>query len=669
MAMNRLLYGPIGCGKTTALLARYEDLVNSGVPTGKILVLVLNAPTVSDWRSRLSLAQSGSLNIFTYFGFAQREITRCWREIESNLSGGTNSLEPTFMTTETAQYLMGLLVEEHRALQYFPEVRATAQQISIQLIDNLNQASLNGLSLEEAGNRLLQAHIGDKDKIAAFEQSSELMSAFRRKCIESRCIDYSLTVDLFNSILLAKPDYLAELNNTWEYLLVDNLEETVPAAQDLIAALLKGAKESILAFDPTGGHGVFFGADPQSAQARIFPLCEVEALNTSYIAPPALTEFAQGVADKILTGAEEDCFNGSGIMGQIFTQLRGDMIKETGQRIAELVEQGIPPEEIAVITPTVDKVLEFSLGRALEQQGITLVNLTRGKRLLDQPFAQALVSLALLVYPEWRLEVNFSGLVQTLSILLKLDPVRSALLAEEIFSEKLELPDIDKNGLRARLGFENAERYQHLKQWSEMRKAHKPELEHLFQQVFGELLAPLMPGEQDLLACRQVIDSVTKFYKVMAHYPLQNTAPLGKLFLDMVLRGTLAAETLYRPPENTGKVVMATPFTFLFSPFVKPVRYQFWVDVAGEGWFRGYTKELTNPYLMSPNWQDDMDWDDQTDQQLRLTRLARMVQGLLGKCSEGLYISSSYLNSQGREQEGRLAVALEEQGGKTSDSA
>lgn len=288
---------------------------------------------------------------------------------------------------------------------------------------------------------------------------------------------------------------------------------------------------------------------------------------------------------------------------------------------------------------------------------------------MDQPFAQALVSLSLLVYPEWQLEVNFSGLVQTLSILLQLDPIRSAVLADEIFSCKLELPDIDKKGLRARLGFENAERYEHLKTWLEQRKQDKPGLERLFQEVFGELLSPLMPGEYDLLACRQVIDSVTKFYKVMEHFPSPTPSPLGKLFLDMVLRGTLAAETLYRPPENTGKVVMATPFTFLFSPYVKPVKFQFWLDVAGEGWFRGYTKELTNPYVLSRNWQENTEWNDGKDQELRLVRLARMVQGLLGKCSEGLYTAASYLNSQGREQEGRLAEVLEEQGGNLSDPA
>ncbi len=661
----KVFVGPVGSGKTSRLLEVYHRLVQRGVKTGEILVLAVNAASVSDWRSRITLPVGGNLNIFTYFGLAQREVMGLWPQLDAGLPQGGSCLEPVFMTTETAHYLMGLLVDRYRAEGYFPAVRATSQQIAIQLIDNLNQAAINGLSLGETGMRLGSMAGADRDKARAFRDALELMQLFRRHCLTSRCLDYSLAIELFNTRLLPEAAYAGRMGGNWKYLLVDNLEESVPAAQDLISKLMDTVQEAYLAYNPQGGYASFFGADPVGAAERIVPRCQVEELKDSFSSTPEISAYASALAERIRGGEAVEPGTPTLLKGQVRTQLRGEMLTETGRRVLELIAQGVEPGEIAVLAPTVDKVMEFTLGRCLAQKGIPLVNLTRGKRLLDQPFAQALVSLALLVYPEWRLEVNFSGLVQTLSLLLKLDPVRSALLAESIFRQKLELPDPDNSALRTRLGFRNTEQYQHLKNWLEQRRQEKPGLDTLFQQAFGELLAPLLPGEYDLLACRQVIDSVTKFYKVMGRYPVAEEFDLDRGFLHMVLRGTLAAETLFRPPDNTGKIILATPYAFLLSPYVRPVKYQFWLDVAGEQWLRGNAKELTNPHVLSRRWERV--WDDRKDQEIRLNRLAGLVQGLLGKCGAGLYTASSFLSSRGYEQDGQLAQWLEEQGVSWSD--
>ncbi len=659
----KVFVGPVGSGKTSRLLDVYHSLIHHGGKTEEILVLAVNAASVSDWRRRIDLPVGGNLNIFTYFGLAQREVITHWPKLDALLQEGGKCPEPVFMTTETAHYLMGLLVDRYRSEGYFPAVRATSQQIAIQLIDNLNQAAINGLSLRETGLRLGTLAGDDRDKARAFRDALELMQLFRRNCLVSRCLDYSLTIELFNTRLLPDPAYVESIGLKWKYLLADNLEETVPAAQDLTLRLMDTVQKAYLAYCPQGGYASFFGADTAGAAERIVARCQVEELTNSFSSTPEISAYALALAQRIRGREAAEAGKTNLINGQVDTQLRGEMLTETGKRILELIAQGVAPGDIAVLAPAVDKVMEFSLGRCLAQKGVPLVNLTRGKRLLDQPFAQALINLALLVYPGWRLEVNFSGLVQTLSLLLKLDPVRSSLLAESIFRHKLELPD--PSGLRTRLGFYNTEQYQLLKNWLEQRRQEKPGLDVLFQLAFGELLAPLLPGEYDLLACRQVIDSVSKFYKVMGRYPVSGEYDLDRGFLHMVLRGTLAAETLFRPPDNTGKVILATPYTFLLSPYIKPVKYQFWLDVAGEQWLRGNAKELTNPHVLSRHW--DRTWDDRKDQEIRLNRLAGMVQGLLGKCAAGLYTASSFLSSRGYEQDGQLAQWLEEQGVSRND--
>lgn len=659
----KVLYGPMCSGKTGRLFSLYQEWCTSGVKTGEIMVLVFNAASVLDWRKRLNLPAAGNLNISTYFGLVHREVMRFWPLIDKHLPGGAACAQPTFMTVETAHYLMGLLVEELRGQGYFPEVSATSQQIAVQMIDNLNQTAMNGYQLAEGGERLMLS-VGDGNhKQKALSQAVETMQAFRRNCLQSRCLDYSLTVELFNRYLLPDPDYFAKLSGSVRYLLVDNLEESVPVAQDLIHKLLPFTRQACLAFDPHGGYSDFFGADKSRAEIMFLADADIEYLSAGV--SPEVAGFAESLAACISkTGSTPTSRHAGVLKGQISTQLRGEMLKDVSKQIIALIEDGLKPEEIAIISPDVDQVVEFTLGRDLTAKSIGLANLNRDKRLLDQGFAQALIYLAILVYPEWHLELNFSGLVQALSILLQVDPIRAALLAEEIVRHSLDLPALDAVGLRLRLGFDNSEKYELLRAWILQKRVEKPELDLLFQQVFGELLAPLRPGEQDLLACRQVINSITKFTTVIKNFQGFGQDDISRRFLDMVTRGTLAAETLFRPPAHAGKVLLATPYIFLLSPWIKKVKYQFWLDVSSEQWLRGGAKELTNPYVMSRSWNPELTWDDQTDQDRRIARLSRIVLGLLGKCSHGLYTAACYLNPQGYEQNSYLAQCLEELGGE-----
>ncbi|MDA8234778.1 MAG: hypothetical protein M0Z31_08285 [Clostridia bacterium] len=689
--MVQMFTGPTGSGKTTRLLEVYEGLGKKGIKTDDILVLVKGASNVSQWRASVKLPVSGPMQIYTYFGWVQKEVGKYWPLIEGSLPGGLSCLEPTFMTAEASHYLMALIVDRIRAEGGFPEVKATAQQIAIQLIDNLNQGAINGLTVEEIKERLVRQHPGDLNRRLAYQHAFEIMGEFREKCLQSRCLDYSLAVELYNQYLLTREDYIKGLTGAFRYLLVDNLEEMVPTAQDLILVLLDEMEEAFLAFNPDGGYGTSFGADPVMAKKVILPRCKVAELGNSHTSSRKADELAAVLATVIGAGdgqsvvtnfaddgstlgavqqegshGQEDGRDNGVLAGSLVENLRGDMFHRVGKEIVRLLGQGVTPGDIVVIAPMIDKVMEFSLGQYLKNRGYALANLTRNRQLLDQPFGQALITLALLVNPGWRLQLNFSALVQTLGMVIKTDPVRSALLAEQVFRHRLELPDLDQVGLRPRIGFDKGDKYDFLKKWIEEKKEEQPELDLFFQQAFGELLAPLMPGENDLLACRQLIDSVMKFRKVMERFPGGSEMALGESFIDLVLRGTLAAETLFRPPQNKEQVILATPYTFLFSPYITSTKYQFWMDVSGEHWMWGNGKELSNPYLLSRQWAGDQIWNDEADQRLRREQLVRTVKSMLGKCGGSLYIAASYLSSQGHEQEGQLAQWLEDVGGEWS---
>ncbi|WP_031515753.1 UvrD-helicase domain-containing protein [Desulfofalx alkaliphila] len=660
--MNKVICGPVAGGKTTRLKKHYTQLLAQGIKSDNILVLLRSAADVSQWRKSLQAAACGTLHIYTYFGFVQNQIKKYWPLVTKKMPTAGQDLQPVFMTVESAHYLMGLLVEEARQQGMFAEVKSTSEHLALQLIDNLNQAAVNNISLEEAGRRLIQlgAASHSQEKATALAEGVTVMEKFRKQCLATLTLDYSLMIELFNRILMQDKIYLEHLAGQWQYLLVDDIEETVFAAQGLIRQLMDTCKGSTFAYNPQGGHTVFFGAYPEGVIRQILPRCEKEELGVDR----AGDRFGQYLAG-LIAGQKGPIENAAMLAGHISTGSRGEMLEEVAARVERLVVDGTNPGDLALVAPMVDKVMEFILTNKLQEKGIAIANVSRGKKLLDQPFAQAMVTLALLCNPQWERQINFSGLVQTLSLVLGIDPVRAGILAEEIFKNELVLPDIDNLKLLERVGFDNAERYRQLQGWVEERRQAGPDIELLFQQAFAELLSPLLQAEEDLLACRQVIDSAVKLRRVLASYRPGGEETLGYSFIDMVQRGTLAADVLYRPPVNTDKVILTTPLNLILNPHVAPVKYQIWLDVGSRGWLTGMAKELANPWVLSRRWKEGLLWDDATDQEVREAKLRLLVQGLLGKCSQGIYTAHSHLSSQGWEQESILVDVIEtvQQGG------
>ncbi|MGM0501882.1 MAG: UvrD-helicase domain-containing protein, partial [Bacillota bacterium] len=606
---------------------------------------------------------TGSLNIFTYFGFINQELKRYWDLVEAELRGTRKKLEPTFMTVEPTHYLMTSFVKQAREQGSFIEVNATEQQIALQLINNLNYAALNTLELEQVKTRLFNwAAVQEQNE--SYQDAFKIMNRFRELCLQERCLDYSLVIELYNQILLQKKEYQQHLKNNYRYLIVDDLEKSSPALQDLIELLLTTTQESYLAYNPAGGFEKFFGAAPDLAAARFMEQAEVIELGASHTASPQAEEMAQQVADKILLDQELE-YNDFIIKEQLIKEkFRGEMLNKVTEEIEKLVKQGVKPSNIALIAPQIDKILEFVINKDFEEQEYALLNLRRERRLLDNSFAEVLIVLTILTNPDWGLELNFSSLIQTFNLILGLDPVRAALLANRV--EGYNLPDLENNPkLRERIGFDNAKQYDKFKEWITDKQAKNFELEYFFREAFGELLAPILESINDsaqrekiILSCRKIMDSIVKFKNSVEEFKQLGQRDIGCRFIEMVLNGTLAAELLFGSEEKDNKVILATPYTFLSLPDVNEVEYLFLLDLSSELWLLGSGKELSNPYVLSR--QSDGQWGDKIDQNLRKEQLAHYLQGIFNKVKTGLYLADSDLSSRGWEQEGPLGEWLAE---------
>ena len=660
--MTEIYVGPIGSGKTTKLQNKFHQVAKKN-KTDHCLVLLNQGSAVTKWRSEINLKQAGKLNIFTYFGFINQAVKRFWDLIEENLAGQRKKLEPTFMTVEPTHYVMTSLVKQARGKGGFTEVNATDQQIALQLINNLNYAALNTLELDQVKERLNNWALVQEQEIS-YQNAFTIMKRFRDICLSRRCLDYSLVIELYNKYLLNATEYKQYLTKNYKYLIVDDLEKSSPAAQDLINKLMTASEASYLAYNPAGGFEKFFGAAPELAEERFINDGAVIELKDSHTAAPEAQEMAAEVADKILQGSQLS-YNQIIAQDQLIQEkFRGAMLTKVISHIKELITAGIKPQNIALVAPQIDKILEFILERELAKEDYGILNLRRERRLLDNSFAEVLVVLTILTNPNWNLELNFSSLIETFDLILDLDPVRAALLADEV--EGYQLPDLESNPqLRDRIGFDKANQYDVFREWIEEKQGQEFELEYFFREAFGELLAPLLDSitdqdkkEEIILSCRKIMDSIVKFKRAVQEFKEIDQRDIGCKFIEMVLDGTLAAELLFGKQTQENKVVLATPYTFLSLPDVKEVEHLFLLDLSSELWLLGSGKELSNPYVLSR--QNSGEWGDQIDQNLRKEQLAHYLQGIFNKTKEKIYLADSDLSSRGWEQEGQLGAWLAE---------
>ncbi|RCW54212.1 MULTISPECIES: UvrD-helicase domain-containing protein [Halanaerobium] len=658
--MYSIYSGNTGSGKTSKLKTDYQRLA-AEQGSEKILLFLNSARSVSQFREELDIEMMGNLNIYTYFGFVNQQLNKNWPAVERKYSGSNQLIEPTFMNIETSHFLMSNYVAKYRKdRSYFRSIKARPVQIAVQLIDNLNLAAFNMLGFKELKQRMLGWTQNDEERRKYAEQSLEIMKTFRNFSLTYRLFDYSAAVSLFNKYLLADPDYLSNLKKQYNYLLVDDLEKMIPAGQELIKSLIESQIKGIFTFNESGGFNRFFGGNPAAAKKRFFKAeAEIIEINKNYTASEASSDLAAEIK-KVIKERKSNLVQSSLLLEEIDSELRGEMLIKVGKKIISLLKKGVKADQIAVISPKIDKVLSFSLQQILEKNGYRLSNFNRSKRLIDIPFARALLILYLFHCERTNI-VGVSSLQQALSLLLELDPLRSYILAEEIAASGMKLIDLDQSGLREKINFQSAEKYDYLKDWLQDKKEEELEIEDFFQLVFSEVLAPLDPSQEDIFACRQMIESVARFHQAVENFH-QHKNDLSERYIKMIYEGTLAAETLFKGQEKEAGVILASPYKFLFSPELAGVDYLFLLDISSSDWLQSIAKELVNPYIYTEQWQQIDNWNDSLDQKIRLNQLSDFLISLIYKVKKGIYIADSFLNSSGKEQEGPLYRWLDVRG-------
>ncbi|MBK9314196.1 MAG: hypothetical protein IPM55_08125 [Acidobacteria bacterium] len=673
------LSGMAGTGKTTTGVRRLRRLIESGVPAHSIMVLVpqkrLALPYATEIRNPRRKA-GAEVTIATLGSLSHNLVGLFWPLIVRDLSRENPYRRLTFLSLEMVQYLMFKLLEPViERNDYFNSVNINRARLFSQIADNLNKSAIVGFPHTDISARLKSALPGSQESLHIFDDAQACANIFRDYCVDNNLLDFSLQLEIFRK-LWAHGVPRAYLSSRYKHLIADNLEEDTPNTHMLIGDLLSSAESALLISDEEAGYRRFLGADETSA-AALEKLCDrscrlIETRVMSRSVQAFLAELqetmtgSENIGNARQTGRARRAIElTAGPKSRFHTQML-DWVAETVESLIN--EKGAKQGSIVILAPLLHDSLRFSLVTRLEQKKIATYTLRPSRPLHAEPATRALVTIAKLAHPQWKIgarrQINSFDIVQMLTCAIaEMDLARATLLADVLFrkSELHPFNTITNAEMRARISEVFGERYGRIFEWIEKYKSSPAETIDVFlSRLFGEVLSQSGFGfHRDYDAARIVsnlIDSSRTFRQAASQ--IGDEIDIGNEYVRMVDAGILADQ--YEPRQwrkRPDAVLIAPAYTFLLSN--QAVDYQFWLNIDSPAWSRRLYQPLTQPYVLSRQWVDGDIWSDEHERQTSREVLYRVVTGLVKRCRKKIHIGYSRFDERGNERAGDLRTMFD----------
>jgi len=665
------LSGPAGTGKTSTAKAYLNLLRDKKISGNRILILVPQRSLGITYQRFLDILgdfNGGIITIQTLGGVAQRMIRLFWPIIAPITLKLDPKKPPIFLTLETAQYYLNKVCEPFFEKAYFESIRAEKPRILSQILDNLNKAAVVGFSHEEISERLKSAWSHEPGHIKSYDQAQEMANLFREFCYHNNFLDFSLQIEIFQKTIW--PSLLCKeyLNHQYDYLIYENCEEDIPVFHDVMLEWLPKFRGGLIILDENAGFRSFLGADPISAQRFEMNCDEQFHFPDPIIQSKGILNlknlFSSTIKNKTSYEPATEIQN---TLTVAFNSYYPEMIEKITGQVSELIDQGVSPGEIAILSPFVSDALRFQLQNRFEKKHIQITSHRPSRSLREEPLTHVLLTWAKIAHPEWRLKPSAYDLRIALTHSIQgMDPFRADLLVRSIYHPKNEfwLTEIGTSNLafQERITLTLCNKFQMIYKWLFNALNDPFDLDVFTSRLFGEILT--QPGfgfYNNFIAAdvtSRLVESIQKFRRVISAEQNDDTPNLSREYITTLEKGIIAAlylESWDKPEEDS--VYLAPAYTFLLQN--RSVAYQFWIDVGSMGWWQRLLQPLTQPYVLSRNWEIGRKWSDNNEFETNQLNLEKLIQGLLNRCREGIFIHSTGYNESGNEEKGPLLKAVQ----------
>ena len=671
LSMKIFLHGYSDCGKTTTGKAFLSKLVENNIPGNKILLLVSQRSlgvTYQDYLDSTKVFNGTLPTIQTISGLSQKIIRLFWPIIGQQFGFSDIKKPPIFLNIEASQYFMAKVCQPFFEKDYFSTIKSEKPRILSQILDNLNKAAVIGIAHQEINEKLKASWNKDVKHLVAYDEAQECAQAFRDYCLHNNLLDFSLRMEIFSKSIQQSFLIKQYLFNSFEYCLYDNCEEDTPLAHDLILEWLPQFKGALVIFDEHAGYRSFLGADPISA-LRIKQFCsnsiELDLpFNTSRSIQTLIPIYQKAIHRQTISELPKEILSPLSFHHHKFYP---EMIDEVVNQISDLIKKECTPNQIVILSPFVSNSMRFQIQQRLDARNIKLISHRPSRSLEEESITHGLITWIKIAYPEWNFPVSLyqfrTAIHQAIG---NMDPIRADLIARIVLANNtpLSLRPIDNINpdLLERISIQASFQYQKIYEWLINYQQEKSEIDVFLSRFFGEVISQPGFGFHSNFEAAEIagklIESMRNFRaNTLDHF--QSTKENWALdYITMLESGLISALYIQNwelPPEDS--VYLAPAHTFLMQN--RTIKYQFWLDIGNLGWWQRLMQPLTQPYVLSRNWQDGMKWTDIHEYENNQLNMEKMISGLLRRCSGNVFLHTAGYNENGDEQAGPLLKATQ----------
>ena len=611
-----LFCADLSTNKTDFLINAYIGLLNSGVKSYEILVLVQNSSLkqnfINKTLEKLEVNCIEKLQVHSFFSLVYNTINDNWALIENINPFNNPAILPNLAGLEVSQFILKDILHEVPFKGY-----NSKKSLLHQIFRRYSLIVQNNLTDEEVEWR--SRVLGE----SFAEDAKNVLKKLLSKTLALRDFDYLRQVLVFNYVY-KNSDYFKNI----KYLILDDGDEITPVCFDFISYLAPQLNDVFIAFDEKGASRTGYLSADRTAVWKFEELFNQNAeklTSENLLAKDAETLFSNITKNKTDTLEKFSLQSPS---------KRASMIDEAIKQIKELLAKNVLPSEISIITPVIDDMLKFSLKENIHTN---LMFLSGSEKLIQNRLVKAVLTI---------LKLN-SG--------IKLSEFDLRVVLSEFLGIPVKycrdiLENFEKNGELAEHEFRLQEYTEKYKKFLDVIKKLSESSGKLSEKVYDiyyELAEFYYVNPAELNKFNFFVKQLQDFENIFG-----KDFETRKNEIINQIENSIIAENPYSTLEIAeNDLVISTPQKIIDNQIKS--KYQFWLDISSDEWIKSDTGPLYNAWVFQRGWaKDEFTIDDNIE--LSKEKTARILRKLTLCASEHVYTYSSLFDGNGIENFGGI---------------
>ncbi|WP_278548121.1 hypothetical protein [Paraclostridium bifermentans] len=616
--MNIIVNDILNDRKINDIKDKYIEFANKeSYKTNNILLLVPNNKIKFKYNKLINLNVSEEINISTYNSFLIKEVVKFWPIIQQKYNNIINhKVKPSIINSSLSDYILNKIVKEKRTVEgFFNDITASNRNIASSISFNINKGCQSLIDLNDIGNRIYYSkHNQSKMDRFSYSQMQEIINEYLDLLLKNSTIDNSIAIYLYNEFLLKDEEYVNNLRRRVNYLIVDSLENCTASEVDFIDILLDSVKESYMYINQTKDYAAFNNVDIKYIKDKLFSKCKF--IKNSEINEVNISELFKLNKDIELNQN---------------MQLYSQMLIEASNKVVELINKGYRAKDIAIISPINNTITEYEIKNTLLKNNIGFYSTKQDKRIIDYPYAHALMVASCIFY-ECEELLNNEDYISFISLLLNTNKIR----AKKILSKKLE-PD----------------KYNEIINYIRSKKLDDVNIYEFLIKFYIDKLLELPKGKENVKICKKIIQESENFTENISLLGINNNKSKEKIFIEALKSSIKDYYTLLELEDfkDEDLVVLTTPYTYISHNMKSDI--QIWLDIGSNMWSMKSEKEISNVHVLKKSFIEGNIYTDDVEEFYKEYYLKNTIYNLLLN-TEKVYAYKSEYTVNGYIQEGIL---------------